>query len=334
MVPSRWITLLVLLAALFLADISMGSVDIPLSDILLILSGKPGKEPIWTSIIMEFRLTKAITCVLAGAALSISGLLMQTLFRNPLAGPDVLGLSSGASLAVSLVFMGYSLGFALFSISNSWAVALAASAGSTIVFLIVLAISTRLRNNASLLIVGLMIGAGTSSIVSVLQFLSKAEDLQMYMIWTFGSLGSLSWPEIKVLTGILLTGTLIAVASTKALNAWLLGVNYAQGLGVNIRRARILIIVATSILTGGVTAFCGPIAFVGLAVPHLVKLLFKTQNHKVLIPSVMAGGAILLLFCDVVAQLPGRNQVLPINALTALIGAPVVIWVILKTRMV
>ena len=330
----RWTILFILLTGLFLTDIALGSVEIPLGDILSILFGRPAQDPIWTSIIMEFRLTKAITCVLAGAALSISGLLMQTLFRNPLAGPDVLGLSSGASLAVSLVFMGYSLGFALFSISNSWAVALAASLGSTIVFLVVLAISSRLRNNASLLIVGLMIGAGTSSIVSVLQFLSRAEDLQTYMIWTFGSLGSLSWSEIRVLAGILLAGAMIALASIKSLNAWLLGVNYAQGLGVNIKRARILIIVATSILTGGVTAFCGPIAFVGLAVPHLVKMLFRTQDHKVLIPSVMAGGAILLLFCDIIAQLPGSNQVLPINALTALIGAPVVIWVILKTRMV
>ena len=333
MAPLRGITLLILLAVLFMADISLGSIDIPLGDILSILSGRPAQEPIWTAIIMDFRLTKALTCVLAGAALSISGLLMQTLFRNPLAGPDVLGLSSGASLAVSLIFMGYSLGFALFSISNSWAVALAASLGSTFVFIIVLAISTRLRNNTSLLIVGLMIGAGTSSIVSVLQFLSKAEDLQTYMIWTFGSLGSLSWTEIRVLGGILLTGALIAASSIKALNAWLLGVNYAQGLGINIKRARILIIIATSILTGGVTAFCGPIAFVGLAVPHLVKLLFKTQNHKILVPSVMIGGAILLLFCDIIAQLPGSDQVLPINALTALVGAPVVIWVILKTRM-
>jgi iron complex transport system permease protein len=334
MAPTRWTILLFLLTGLFLTDIALGSVEIPLGDILSILFGRPAQDPIWTSIIMEFRLTKAITCVFAGAALSISGLLMQTLFRNPLAGPDVLGLSSGASLAVSLVFMGYSLGFALFSISNSWAVALAASLGSTLVFLLVLAISSRLRNNASLLIVGLMIGAGTSSIVSVLQFLSKAEDLQTYMIWTFGSLGSLSWPEIRVLGGILVMGAVIALASIKSLNAWLLGVNYAQGLGVNIKRARILIIVSTSILTGGVTAFCGPIAFVGLAVPHLVKMLFKTQDHKILIPSVMAGGAILLLFCDIIAQLPGSNQVLPINALTALIGAPVVIWVILKTRMV
>lgn len=334
MAPSRWITLLILLAGLFLIDISLGSITIPLKEIFLILAGQPSTEPVWTSIIMDFRLTKAITCVLAGAALSISGLLMQTLFRNPLAGPDVLGLSSGASLAVSLVFMGYSLGFALFSISNSWAVALAASLGSTVVFVLVLAISTRLRNNASLLIVGLMIGAGTSSIVSVLQFLSKAEDLQTYMIWTFGSLGSLSWTEIRVLGGILLAGTLIAVTSIKALNAWLLGVNYAQALGINISRARITIIIATSILTGGVTAFCGPIAFVGLAVPHLAKLLFRTQNHKILIPSVMAGGAVLLLFCDILSQLPGRNQVLPINAITALIGAPVVIWVIMKNRMV
>lgn len=333
MIPTRWISLLVLLAGLFLADISLGSVDIPLRDVIAILFGQPAQEPIWTNIILDFRLTKAITCVLAGAALSISGLLMQTLFRNPLAGPDVLGLSSGASLAVSLVYMGYSLGIALFSISNSWAVALAASVGSTAIFLIVLAISSRVKNNASLLIVGLMIGAGTSSVVSVLQFLSSAEDLQTYMIWTFGSLGSLSWPEIQVLAGILLVGATVAFSSIKSLNAWLLGTNYAQGLGINIKKARLVIIIATSILTGGVTAFCGPIAFVGLAVPHLIKLLFKTQNHKVLVPTVMVGGAILLLFCDILTQLPGSGQVLPINAMTALIGAPVVIWVILRTRM-
>lgn len=329
----RWLLLFILLLALFLVNLSLGSVNIPLSAIVSILSGS-GEDPVWTSIVIDFRLTKALTCVLAGGALSVSGLVMQTLFRNPLAGPDVLGLTSGASLAVSIVFMGYSLGFAIFSISNPWAVALAASVGSTIVFLVVLALSTRVRNNASLLIIGLMIGAGTSSIVSVLQFISKAEDVQTYMIWTFGSLGSLSWPEIRVLAIVLVAGGLISFLSIKAMNAWLLGPNYAQSLGIKLGRARLLMIMSSSILTGGVTAFCGPIAFIGLAVPHLVKLLFRTHNHKVLIPSVLAGGGILLLFCDTLAQLPGRSQVLPINAMTALVGAPVVIWVILKNRMV
>jgi iron complex transport system permease protein len=333
MISTRWATLLITLVSLFFINLSLGSVDIPLKDIFFILAGRESPNQVWATIVWDFRLTKAITCVLAGGALSISGLLMQTLFRNPLAGPDVLGLSAGASLAVSLVFMGYSLGFSLFSIANSWAVALAASVGSAAVFLIVLALSGRVRNNASLLIIGLMIGAGTSSIVSVLQFLSKAEDLQTYMIWTFGSLGALSWTEIKVLALILFIGSGFAFVSVKALNAWLLGPNYAQSLGINMKRSRIIMIVSASILTGGVTAFCGPIAFVGLAVPHLIKMLFKTQNHKTLIPSVIAGGAILLLFCDTLAQLPGKTQVIPINALTALIGAPVVIWVILKNRM-
>jgi iron complex transport system permease protein len=186
----------------------------------------------------------------------------------------------------------------------------------------------------SLLIVGLMVGAGTASVVSVLQYLSKAEELQVYVLWTFGSLGGLDWGEIQVLSVILITGAAVSFFNIKSLNAWLLGNNYAQSLGVDLQRSRFYAILSASILTGGVTAFCGPIAFVGLAVPHLVKLLIQSHNHKVLIPAVLIGGAALLLGCDILAQLPGSINVLPINAITALIGAPVVIWVILRNKVV
>lgn len=328
----RWILLLLLLATLFVANLSLGSVPIPLPDILRILTGQPAGEPIWTDIVWDFRLTKALTCVLAGGALAVGGLQMQTLFRNALAGPDVLGLTSGASLIVSLVFMGQTAGIALPVLAGPWTVALAASLGSTLVFLIMITVARHLRDNVSLLIVGLMIGAATSSVVSVLQFMSRAEELQTYMIWTFGSLGNLSWPEIQVLTILLMLGAALAIYSIKPLNAWFLGDYYAESLGINLRRSRIMIILSASILTGAVTAFCGPLAFVGLAVPHLVKLVVKSHNHKVLIPACLIGGGVLMLFCDIVGQLPGRTQLLPINAITALIGAPVVIWIILRNK--
>jgi iron complex transport system permease protein len=330
----RWIILPILLLALFVMNLSLGSISIPFSEIFTILFGGESSEPVWKEIIWNFRITKSLTCVLAGSALALGGLQMQTLFRNPLAGPDVLGLSSGASLAVSLIFMSNAAGFTLFSVQSPWTVAVAASLGCMIVFLIMLAISRRLQDNVSLLIVGLMIGAGTSSIISVLQYLSKADEMQVYMIWTFGSLGGLNWIEIQVLAVILMIGMFISFRSIKSLNAWLLGDHYAQSLGVNIKRSRFYIILSASILTGGVTAFCGPIAFVGLAVPHLVKLLIQSHNHKILIPSVIMGGAALLLGCDILAQLPGTTHVLPINAITALVGAPVVIWVILRNRVV
>jgi iron complex transport system permease protein len=209
-----------------------------------------------------------------------------------------------------------------------------ASLGSAGVFVIVLIISQRLGDNTSLLIIGLMLGAATASFVSVLQFLSKAEDTQAYLLWTFGSLGSLNWLEIQVLSVILIAGTALAFISVKSLNAWLLGDNYARSIGVHLNRSRLLIILSTSILTGSVTAFCGPIAFVGLAVPHLTKLIIKTHNHRVLLPAVMLSGAGLMLFCDILSQLPGTTYVLPINAITAMIGAPVVIWIVLKAKRV
>jgi iron complex transport system permease protein len=328
----RWVILLGLLGLLFILNLSLGSVKIPSKEIFNILLGFQSQEPVWTEIVWDFRMTKAFTCVLGGSALALGGLQMQTLFRNPLAGPDVLGLTSGASLAVSLIYMSSAAGVSVFFVSSPWAVAIASSIGCFFVFLIMLAVSRRLKDNVSLLIVGLMVGAATASIVSVLQYLSRAEDLQVYMIWTFGSLSGLNWIEIKVLAIIVLTGFAIAVANVKSLNVWLLGENYAQSLGVNINQSRFLAIFSASILTGGVTAFCGPIAFVGLAVPHLIKLLIKTHDHKLLIPAVTVGGAVLLLACDILAQLPGTSTILPINAITALVGAPVVIWVIMRNK--
>lgn len=328
----RWIVLPILLVILFILNLSLGSVSIPTDEILTILLGRTPSNPVWADIVWDFRMTKALTCILAGGALSIAGLQMQTLFRNALAGPDVLGLSSGASLAVSLIFMSQSAGLSIISSPSPWTVAGAASLGCGVIFLIIISVSHRLQDSASLLIIGLMMGAATSSFVSVLQFLSKAEDQQAFLLWTFGSLGRLNWVEIQVLSIILIAGGLIAILSTKSLNAWLLGTNYAKSIGINIDRSKIMIILSASLLTGGVTAFCGPIAFVGLAVPHLTKLLINTHNHKILIPAVTVAGGVLLLFCDIIAQLPGTTYVLPINAITAMIGAPVVIWIVLRAK--
>jgi iron complex transport system permease protein len=324
-----WILLPAMLLVLFLVNISLGSVKIPLTDTLKVLTGGEASNPVWADIIFDFRLTKAFTCILAGGALALGGLLMQTLFRNPLAGPDVLGLTSGASLAVALLVLTGGLG-SLYS--SSLTIAMAASIGCSGVFMVVLAIAHRIKDNVSLLMIGLMIGAVTSSIVSVLQFMSQKEDLQYYIIWTFGNMNSINWSEIGILAIVIVMGAGIAMSCIKPLNAWLLGDNYATSMGISLKRSRMLIIIGTSILTGAVTAFCGPIAFVGLAVPHLTRLLIDTTNHKVLIPAVLLSGAIITLFCDILTRLPGSDFVLPINVVTALIGAPVVIWVILRSK--
>jgi iron complex transport system permease protein len=257
---------------------------------------------------------------------------MQTLFRNPLAGPDVLGLSSGASLAVALLIMPGTLGFTFFS--SSYTIAIAASLGSAAIFIMILAVAQRVRDNTSLLIIGLMIGAGTASIVSVMQFMSRAEDQKYYLLWTLGSLGSMNWQEIGILAVAILVGLSLASTNMKSLNAWLLGDNYAMSLGIDLKKSRLLIIIGTCVLTGSVTAFCGPIAFVGLAVPHLTRMLADTTNHRVLIPAVMLYGSSLMLLCDTIAQIPGSATIIPINAITSLIGAPVVIWVIIKAKKV
>jgi iron complex transport system permease protein len=327
-----WLILSALLAALTVLNLSQGSVQISVSDWLGLAGFAPNSNPVIRDIIIDFRLTKTLTCILAGGALALGGLMMQTLFRNPLAGPDVLGLSSGASLAVALLVM---VGNPFIdNLGGSFVISLGATLGSASILLLILAVANRIKDNTSLLLIGLMVGATTASLVSVLQFVSRTEDQHYFLIWTFGSMGGLNWNELMVLGGVLLTGIVLAFYVSKPLNAWLLGDNYARSLGVNLASSRFLIIMATSLLAGSVTAFCGPIAFIGLAVPHLTRLLINTTNHRILIPGVLVMGASVMLFCDTVAQLPGSAYVLPINAITALIGAPVVIWVIVRAKKV
>lgn len=330
-----WSFLLLLTIALFFVNISLGSVSIPLDQIWAILLGKNVDNEAWRYILIEFRMPKALTAIFVGLGLSISGLQMQTLFRNPLAGPFVLGISSGASLGVALLVMaGSSLTDLLVysAIIGSWFQVIAASLGAFLVLFLVMLVSLRVRDSMTLLIVGLMFGSATGALVSVLQFFSNKDQLQEYLIWTFGSLGGLTWNEIIIFVPIISFGLMLTLLLAKPLNALLLGEQYAQSMGLHLNRSRFWIIVSTSILAGSITAFCGPIAFIGIAVPHLTRLLFDTADHKVLVPAVGLSGAILMLLCDIVAQVPGTDQTLPINVITSLFGAPVVIWVILRGK--
>ncbi|USD25632.1 FecCD family ABC transporter permease [Flagellimonas marinaquae] len=331
------ISFLLLLVALLcssLLNISSGSVSIPFADVLSILLGKLPKTDSWEYIIWNYRIPKAFTSILVGAGLSLSGLLMQTLFRNPLAGPFVLGISSGASLGAALLLMGstFLTGFATFSFLSDVSLAIAASIGSFLVLFVVMLVAQRVKDTMALLIIGLMFGSITSAIVSVLAYFSSAENLQRFIFWSFGSVGNLSIDQLLLLGTIVAMGVLLSVRSIKSLNAFLLGENYAQSLGVSLKKSRLTIIIATGLLAGGITAFAGPIAFVGLAVPHLTRQIFDTMEHKVLIPAVMLYGAILMLLCDTLAQLPNSASVLPINAITSLVGAPVVIWILVRKR--
>lgn len=319
----------------FLVNIGLGSVDIPIKDIIKILLGNDSlRDTSWPVIILDYRLPKSITAILVGSGLSISGLLMQTLFRNPLAGPFVLGVSSGASLGVALLILGTSAiagASATLSISNL-GIAFAASIGAFLVMAIVMLVAKNIKNTMSILIIGLMFGSFTAAIISILAYFSSAESLQQYVFWTFGSLGNLSWSEILILFGITVLSLLLITMVVKPLNSLLLGENYAVSLGVNLKRTRNLTMVVTGLLTGVITAFSGPIAFIGLAVPHLTKLLIKTSDHKILLPAVAIIGAIVMLFSDTIAQLPTSEYILPINAVTSLFGAPVVIWLLIRKR--
>jgi len=315
-------------------NICLGSVNIPFTDTLIILFGGEIENKSWEYIILEYRLPKAFTAILAGSGLALSGLLMQTLFRNPLAGPYVLGLSSGASLGVALLLMGGGLFGGLLAevLFSKWALVLAASLGSLLVLFAVLGASIKLRDTMAILIIGLMFAALTGAIVSVLSYFSPATNLQRYVFWSFGSLGNLSWSETGILTLFYLLGIGIAIFCIKNLNTLLLGENYAGSLGVNIKQNRLLVIIATSLLAGSITAFAGPIAFVGLAVPHLVRQILPTVNHRIMVPAVLLGGAVLMLVCDIIAQLPGSAYTLPINAITSIFGAPVVIWLLMRKK--
>ncbi len=315
-------------------NISLGSVSIPIKDIINSLIGASIKNENWQYIILDFRLPKAFTAILVGSGLGISGLMMQTLFRNPLAGPFVLGITSGASLGVALVIMGASLfgGMLAGLLVSKWGIVIAASLGSFLVLLAVLIVSTRVRDTMAILIIGLMFGSITAAVVSVLSYFSSAEELQQYVFWGFGSLGNLSWQELLILFTIYCIGLLMSIISIKSLNTLLLGENYAKSLGLNIKQSRLIIIIATSLLAGTITAFAGPIAFIGLAIPHMTRQIFNTQNHKILLPAVFMFGAIVMLICDIIAQLPTSDYTLPINAITSLIGAPVVIWLLVRKR--
>jgi iron complex transport system permease protein len=327
-------SLSLLLLLTLLLNLSLGQVLIPFKEVFSSLFGGEASKETWEYIIMNFRLPKAITAILVGIGLSVSGLLMQTLFRNPLAGPYVLGLSSGSSLGVAFVILGSGMlpPFLSELLVSSYGIILASCIGSSLVLLMILVVSKRLRDTVSILIVGLMFSSFTGALVSVFSYFSTAEQLQKYTFWSMGSIGNLSWLNIKILAISIFVGLLLSLASLKSLDALLLGENYAKSMGVNLNKSRYIIIFATSILAGSITAFAGPIAFIGLAVPHLGKLLFQTSNHRVLFFATLMIGAIIMLFCDTISQMSGFDFTLPINAITSLIGAPIVIWLIVRKR--
>ncbi len=330
-------TFLILIGVLLIGltlDLFVGSVYIPMMEVLEILRGGPAANPGWETIVLAFRVPKAATAVLAGSGLAISGLLMQTIFRNPLAGPFVLGISSGASLGVALLILaGNMFGIAItLTVFGSWTTVMAAIAGSTLVLLLIVMMSVSITDGMTLLIIGLMVGSLSGALVSVLQYFSEAQEIQSFLIWTFGNLGGVHGSELVILLITVLIGLVWCWWFSKPLNAFLLGESYARSLGVNIKRTRLLVIIITSILAGGITAFCGPLAFIGIAIPHLARIVFKTANHRVLIPGCILLGAIVMVACDLVSQIPGSSRTLPINAITSLIGAPAVIAILIKDR--
>lgn len=326
--------LFIALIIVTIINISLGSVYIPFKQVLAVFLNQDVDNESWNTIILNLRLPKAITAIIVGSGLSISGLLMQTIFRNPLAGPFVLGISSGASLGVAILILGASfLGANIMSYSfTTWGLAVAASIGAFFVLASVMIAAVKVRNTMSILIIGLMFGSLTSAVISILAYFSSAAQLQQFMFWSFGSLGNLNWNEILSLFIIFSIGILLIVFIIKPLNGLLIGENYARSLGINVKRTRNITLIATSILTGVITAFAGPIAFIGLAVPHIAKLLFTTSNHKTLIPAVAINGAIIMLICDSISQLPSSEYMLPINAITSIFGAPIIIWLLVRKR--
>lgn len=323
---------LVLLLLSFLLNISLGSVHVTTGEIIQGLFTDSWDKTSTEQIIKNYRLPKAFIAIFAGVGLSISGLQMQTFFRNPLAGPFVLGISSGAGLGVAvLILAGSALGFSSFGPAvSSWATVLAGCLGSGIVLLFVSLVAWKVRDSMTLLIVGLMFGSAVSAIVSLLSYFSGAEALKLYAVWSMGSLGGLGWSQVGILGIVILLGLIPVTFSIKSYNAMLLGESYAQSMGINPIQLRWMMIISTGLLAGGITAFCGPIAFIGIAVPHLARIVWKTVDHKVLFFASSLVGAVLLLLCDTVSQLPGSAQSLPINAVTSLVGAPIVISLVLR----
>lgn len=322
---SRSAILFAMLAALtlflFLLDLAVGAVAVPLGDVWAALTG--GDCPRATAkIILNIRLIKAVVALLAGAALSVSGLQMQTLFRNPLAGPYVLGISSGASLGVALVVLA---GF-----GSSIGIAGAAWLGAALVLVVIAAVGHRIKDIMVILILGMMFSSGIGAVVQILQYVANDESLKMFVIWTMGSLGDVTFNQLAVLIPSIIAGLLLAVITIKPLNLLLFGEEYAVTMGLNVRRSRGLLFLSTTLLAGTVTAFCGPIGFIGLAMPHVTRMLFRNRDHRVLVPGTVLSGASVLLLCDLVSKL----FTLPINAITALLGIPIVVWVVLRNKSV
>jgi iron complex transport system permease protein len=322
-----------LLVFSFFAVLYTGNVRIPLADITGILFAGQSTDEEFITIIREFRLPKAFTAILAGMALSVSGLQMQTIFRNPLAGPYVLGISAGASLGVAIMMMGMGMtaGYVAGAIGN-WMIVLAAFLGASAVLFLIFSVSLRIRDVMTILILGIMFGSITSSFINILQYFSNESLLKSFTVWTMGSLNGVTSEQLKVLAPCVLCGLTVSLLTVKALNAILLGENYARSLGVNIIASRLLIFFSTGILAGSVTAFCGPIGFVGIAVPHICRILFRTADQRILLTGSVLAGAIVMLISDLVSLLPGNGIVLPINSVTAFIGIPVIIWIIVRNH--
>ena len=315
-------------AVLFAADIAVGSVSIPIRDVWAALTGGEC-DPTTARIIRDIRLMKAVVALVAGAALAVSGLQMQTFFRNPLAGPYVLGVSSGASLGVALFILGAPmLGLTGHAWLSSLGVAGAAWIGAAATLALVAAISTRIKDIMVILILGIMISSGVSAIVQILQYLSAEEALKSFVVWTMGSLGDVTATQLALLLPAVAAGAALSVAAIKSLNMLLLGENYARSMGLDLRRSRSIILLSTTLLAGTVTAFCGPIGFIGLAMPHVARVIFRNADHRTLMPAAALTGAASLLLCDMVAKL----LALPVNSITALLGIPVVVWVVVRNR--
>ncbi len=317
-----------LLLILFLADLAFGSIRIPIESIPEILFNRNGGN-MESEILLNFRLPKALTAIIAGASLSVAGLMMQTLFRNPLADPYILGVSSGASLGVALITMASAILPAML-VGSGWAMIISAIAGASVVLLLVVAVSFRVQNAVTLLIVGIMFGTIAGSVVSILQNFSNPDAIKLFVMWTFGSLSAVTWDYMQVLLPVSLAGLGMAFLLHKKMDGLLLGENYARGLGIPVIRTRFWIVIATGLLAGGITAFTGPIAFVGVAIPHIARGLFRTSSHKTLLPATLLCGASLLLLCDIISQIPAYT--LPINTISSLFGAPVILWIILKKK--
>jgi iron complex transport system permease protein len=319
---------------LFVLNLAVGSIRIPVADVLRILLGHHPENETWRFIILQSRLPQAITATLAGPALAVSGLLLQSAFRNPLAGPDVFGINSGAGLAVAIVmlFMGGTVTAGSYSISGYLAILAGAFAGAMIVTGVIFFFSTIVHHTIMLLIIGIMIGYLSGSMISLLNFFASDEGVKSYMIWGMGNFGSVSLSDLPVFVSVTAVGLFLSILLIKPLNAILLGEQYAENLGFSTRQIRNWLLVVTGILTAVTTAFCGPIAFIGLATPHIARMILSTSNHRQLLPATLLTGAIIALLCNVICCLPGENGVIPLNAVTPLIGAPVIIYVIAKKR--